>query len=190
MIRNVLREAFYDVDEASVNNKPLAGEPYEIHDPDTHEFDSVVDLDSEIKVGIKDTKHHIFLYLIHTEVYNDPDPKVIGHMDLLHNDVAPYPIAKMIRIHPDYQGKGYGKMLYEWIINTYGGLVSDSTLTKRGGKGSFHIWRSLHDDGYEISVVRWSDVENMNVWEPQKVKSIDNWVKIGKGGFRLVVTNN
>lgn len=188
MIKNILYESFYDisVDEATVNNKPLAGEPYEITDPDLHDFDKTIDLDTEIKLGIKDTSTFIFLYVIYIGAYNNPEPIVIGHMDLLKNDVSPYPIVKMIRINPDYQGKGYGKLVYEWVISTYGGVVSDSTLSKRGGKGSFHVWKSLEDSGYKISVIKWSDITDYKTWEPKKISNIDNWVKDGKSNFRLV----
>ena len=189
-IRKTIRESFYgqEVDEASVNNKPLAGEPFEIVDTDHYEMDRVVDLDTELQVGVKEEGSLIFLYLIHTDAYGQPIPKVVGEMTLKTHEVSPYPIANLIRINPEYQGKGYGKTLYEWIINNYGGLVSDSTLTKRGGKGSFHVWRSLQDDGYDIAVVRWSDVNDAKYWEPEKVKNIENWVKEGKGGFRLVIS--
>ena len=187
MIRKLFRESLYDVEEADINNNPLAGEPHEITDPGDHDFDKVVELDTDLKIGIKEKPTQMFVYFIHSDVYgSDTNEKVIGSADLKLRDPAPYPVMGMIRIHPDYQGKGYGKTFYEWMINNYGGLISDSTLTKRAGKGSYHIWQSLENDGYEMSVIRWSDLEDQKWWNPKPVKSIKNWVRAGRGGFRLV----
>lgn len=190
ILRKILLESFYgtDVEEAAVNNKPLIGEPFEIEDPTNRDFENVYELDTELSIGITTKNNLIFIYIIHTSAFNDPDPKIIGEMTLRQYSYAPYPIANLIRIHPDYQGKGYSKTLYEWIINNYGGLISDSTLSKQRGKGSFYTWKSLENDGYDMSVVRWSDVEDKKYWNPKKIKKIDNWVNHEKGGFRLVVS--
>jgi GNAT superfamily N-acetyltransferase len=54
-----------------------------------------------------------------------------------------YPKISWVAVHPDFRNKNIGTGLYSTAIAHFGGLVSDSSLTKSKEGGSQNIWKLL-----------------------------------------------
>jgi len=60
-----------------------------------------------------------------------------------------YPKISWVAVRPEYRNKGIASGLYISAIDYFGGLVSDSSLTKRDdGSGSLNVWTSLQKSKY------------------------------------------
>ena len=60
-----------------------------------------------------------------------------------------YPKISWVAVRPEYRNKGIASGLYISAIDYFGGIVSDSSLTKRDdGSGSLNVWESLQKSKY------------------------------------------
>ena len=50
-----------------------------------------------------------------------------------------------VYIFEEYQGKGLGFDLYKILLNEYGTIMSDISLTGSNGGGSFHMWEKVSE---------------------------------------------
>ena len=74
-----------------------------------------------------------------------PEGECVGVLafDEPHESFLPYPMVTFSGVKKEHRGKGYSKLLYAFVINMYGGIISDATLTGEEGYGSFQVWQSL-----------------------------------------------
>jgi hypothetical protein len=54
-------------------------------------------------------------------------------------DYPEFPRIQVVYVYDEHQGKGYGIAMYESTLDMFGGIVSDSTLSK----ASLGIWKKL-----------------------------------------------
>lgn len=69
--------------------------------------------------------------------------KVIGEIDAQWNNILDFPMVRYSAVDENFQGKGVAKGMYNFLIKTFGGLVSDLVLTGKEGTGSIDIWGSI-----------------------------------------------
>jgi len=75
-----------------------------------------------------------------------------------------YPKISWVAVHPDFRNKNIGTGLYVTAIAHFGGLVSDSSLTKSDiGTGSQNIWKTL------------SKVYNIYAYDGKLFKSLSSY---------------
>jgi GNAT superfamily N-acetyltransferase len=55
----------------------------------------------------------------------------------------PFPVIEFTAVKKEYRGKGISKVLYEFIIRKFKGIISDVLLSGSEGYGSFQLWQSL-----------------------------------------------
>lgn len=78
--------------------------------------------------------------------------KIISHVSMFNKSGYPFPVVSYSFTREESRGKGLGLQLYEWAINHFGGLVSDTSLTGSDGKGSTKIWEKLSRKYYAYLV--------------------------------------
>jgi len=54
-----------------------------------------------------------------------------------------FPVIELTVVKDEYQGKGIGKTMYKNLMDTYSGLISDTSLTGESGTGSYDIWERM-----------------------------------------------
>lgn len=74
-----------------------------------------------------------------------------------------YPKISWIAVHPDFRNKNIGTGLYSTAIAHFGGLVSDSSLTKSKYGGSQNIWKTL------------AKTQNVYAYDGRLFKSLDSY---------------
>lgn len=107
------------------------------------------------------------------DIIDDTKKSVIGLVYVVFPKIPGYKMISInnIKINKQYQGKGLGYNVYKYLLRTKGvdGLISDTTLTKDAGKGSYYVWKKLSKE-YQIYT---PDFDNGEVnWKP--VDDIDN----------------
>jgi GNAT superfamily N-acetyltransferase len=94
---------------------------------------------------------------------------------------SPFPVIEFVGVRPEYRGKGISKLMYEWIIKKYKGLISDSTLTGEEGYGSFQVWQSLAKTYKNIYMI------DLNTTLVKPITAIDKSL-MGKKHERFMLT--
>jgi GNAT superfamily N-acetyltransferase len=84
------------------------------------------------------------------------DGQIVGFLGAVRLEYFRFPKVISVYVYDEYQGKGIGKAMYDFMIDTVGGLVSDKSLTGEEGKGSFQMWQKLAKD-YNPYFLRWKD---------------------------------
>lgn len=76
---------------------------------------------------------------------NMPSGQTVGAMrfDAPKDSDLPFPTITFSSIKKEFRGQGLSKILYDYVINKYKGVISDATLTGEVGNGSFQVWQSL-----------------------------------------------
>jgi GNAT superfamily N-acetyltransferase len=92
-------------------------------------------------------------------------------------------IISSVYVFEEYQGKGLGFDMYKILLNEYGVIMSDNTLTGSGGGGSFGIWKRLGEmEGVKIYTYDYySD-------EIDRVDRIDSSL-MGSGSSRFIASH-
>lgn len=102
------------------------------------------------------SKNILDVYCVSSELLYG-NSKIIGVLQLNKLDTddsiklkrLKYPKISWVAVRPEYRNKGIASGLYISAIDYFGGIVSDSSLTKRAdGSGSLNIWKSLQKSKY------------------------------------------
>lgn len=97
-------------------------------------------VNQELEADIYDVTHYDYYSIMVRKNQN-----VIGMMEIDYtiNEKVPFPRMMAVAIKPIYRGKGYSKVLYDWVVDKFGGIISDESLTGEDGHGSFNLWQYL-----------------------------------------------
>lgn len=98
------------------------------------------------------------------------------------NNKKKYFSVNNIKISKDFQGQGVGYNFYKYLITKVkgiDGLLSDTSLTKKGKRGSFYLWDKLSKE-FEVHAVT-DRGDGSLTWKPLKNLS----TKFGKGHGRV-----
>ena len=189
----LLRETFEKMREVSVDNDLLDyADKNPIDKTPEYNYDQREQLTDSVEVGIK--KSRISSDTVKADLINSKSNRVFGQAFInLHRikefdgkQTTPKTYAQIsnIKISPDYQGKGIGFSFYEWLVNDFEGidaLISDTSLTKKGKRGSYFIWEKLSKK-YNVEITT-DGGSGVFQWKP--TKNIKNWIGKGKGAIRF-----
>jgi GNAT superfamily N-acetyltransferase len=116
-------------------------------------YKKVEDIGSDIRLGYKTfTNYYGFVDIIMGD-------KVIGSFDYSIADIegkGRVIIMGFILLHKEYRGKGIGRRIYDYLIDSHYGLVSGASLSK----DSIAVWERFIRDGkrvYYINMDEFSD---------------------------------
>jgi GNAT superfamily N-acetyltransferase len=168
-----------------INNEPIDNAKLQPIEPSKDDYKTREELTDEFDVGYKQTSYSDLKII---DIIERASNNVIGNMDMvpIEYDGKTYAVIKFVSLHSDYQGKGLGMKLYKWVLDKFDGLISDASLSKLRGKGSFHLWKKLSKI-YPMYVVDWKQWQNYGELEFKKIKNIDGWVNKNKANYRLAV---
>lgn len=97
-------------------------------------------INQELEADIYDVEHYDYYSIM---VRKNQDTIGMMEIDYAINEKVPFPRMMAVAIKPIYRGKGYSKVLYDWVIDKFGGIISDDSLTGEDGHGSFNLWQYL-----------------------------------------------
>lgn len=135
---NIIKKVFVETPVFDDDNKEIPGFSDAGMEIKKGTFSRTEKVNANIEADIYDVKARSY-YNIKFRINQD----ILGIMELEYNTnpVVPFPRILGIAIRNKYRGKGYSKTIYAWIINRFGGVISDETLTGEDGYGSFNIWQ-------------------------------------------------
>lgn len=64
-------------------------------------------------------------------------------LELDTNKVKLFPKIIGLAVRVPHRSKGYSYIFYKWLINRFGGIISDKSLTGEKGHGSFQLWQKI-----------------------------------------------
>jgi GNAT superfamily N-acetyltransferase/predicted acetyltransferase len=101
-------------------------------------FQRTEKINATLEADIYDVKEEKYYKI---KIRNNQDLIGIIELDYNTNKVVPFPRVIGIAVRHIYRGKGYSKTFYTWLINRFGGIFSDETLTGEEEHGSFQVWQ-------------------------------------------------
>jgi hypothetical protein len=115
-------------------------------------------------------------------VKNSKEP-LVGEIFLDKDKKYPYPVVQSVFNIEAHRGKGIGNKFYSIIVDRFGGVISDRSLSGAEGKGSFQLWQKLAQQ-YPAYLLM-SDKGKVT---KQKVKEFDPKQVMGLPNIRLMVS--
>jgi hypothetical protein len=114
---------------------------------------------------------HAFLYF---------QKKPIGELIAQQNPNDKFPVIGSIWLKEEHKGKGIGLATYKALVETYGGLISDSGLTGQNDlKGSFGLWRKL-GQFYNKYIIRKGQIEKVNDFSTEYMNDKELFFMVSK----------
>lgn len=141
------------------------------------------------KTGVIDAGNYVYTtyenedtIFVVARVKNSKEP-LVGEIFLDKDSKYPFPVVQSVFNIEARRGKGIGEKFYDIIVNKFGGVISDKSLSGSTGKGSFQLWQKLANKypAYMIAT-------NKGKLTTQPVKQFDQNTVMGNGNIRLMVS--
>ena len=201
-INSELHDIYYNeqLNEVQIDNRNTDNAAQEVHQSDPEWYKEIIPFTKEVDLGVNNgsNNNNVFMRFIDKET-NEAFGTLEFDILTLHKDdeiddelengfqtvSGKFLKIVYISIHSKYQGKGIGGAVYKWLLNNkkkgkaakynFDGMISDKSLTKKKGKGSYFLWEKLINtrNGF---VVHWSYFESDTVLAIKPIKKLDDWV--------------